>query len=218
MKKLLLFISIFLPLSQLKAQIPSKSDGQLYATTDLSRANGSPFMTEDWVKGTVLLQDGRVFKDIDVRYNDYNDQIYYKGEDGSILYFIAPVKEFTIMPADGSSELHFQSGFTNVPDYTAKSFFIVLGEGKTRVIKKVFKMVEERIEFPVTTPIKRFEESTKYFLVTPEKVVLIKNDKKNLLNALGNKQPELEKYIKQNGLNTKDDADLSKLITYYNSL
>ena len=215
-----LFISILLCSAELvaKAQLPPKTDGTQYNVRDLDGINGSAFLFDDWQKGEVILQDGTSFKDLDLKYDDYKDKVYYKDDNGETMILTVPVKSFAISTPDGGSPLHFENGFSGVPGSTITSFFIVLGKGKTHVLKRMNKSVEERLEFPVTTPIKHFESSTQYFLWSAGKATQVKQDKKSILAALGSKQSDLDAYIKQNKLNTKDDADLAKLITYYNTL
>ena len=61
-------------------------------------------------------------------------------------------------------------------------------------------------------------DNVDYYLLIDGKAVRIKKDKKSVEAALGSKQAELDSYIKANNLNLKNDADLAKLITQYNTL
>lgn len=217
MKKIITLFALFIITYHVQAQLPPKTDGTQYVVKDLDGINGSVFLYDDWQKGEVTLQDGHTYKDLDLKYDAYKDKVYYKNDDGATLIFIVPVKSFIISSPEGEP-VNFDSGYTHVPDYSETSFFVPLNKGKVQVIKKVYKTIDERLEFPVTTPIKSFAAAEKYYLVTPDKIVPLKKDKKSLLAALGNKQAEVEKYIKQNNLNVKEDADLGKVLEYYNTI
>jgi hypothetical protein len=65
---------------------------------------------------------------------------------------------------------------------------------------------------------KAFKDNISYYLVIGNKAFPVKKEKRSILSALGNKQTELEAFIKANNLNLKNDDDLARLINYYNSI
>jgi len=202
------------------AQFTQDVDGRpLTAKTGYTDIQGTPFLTEGWVTGAVKLADGRTYKDMSLRYNEMDDKLFFRDKKGDTLEFVDPVKEFKLENPMGANLIArtFKSGFKNIPNTTESSFFEVLADGTASLIKRYTKSITELKEYNSPT-IKRFEESTKYYLIVAEKAVPLKRDQKFILTTLGNKQPEMEAYIKDNKLNLKHDDDLAKLITYYNSI
>jgi len=178
--------------------------------------DGSPLLTDGWAKGVVKLSDGSTYKDVLLSYNEMTDELLFKDKKGDTLKFIDPVKEFKLTLGDGREKI-FLNGFKNIPNTTETSFFEVLADGTASLIKRYLKSITELKEYNLPA-IKRLEENTKYYLIVADKAIPVKKDKKAILTALGNKQPELEAYIKTNNLNFKNDDDLGGLITFYNSL
>jgi hypothetical protein len=181
---------------------------------------GTPFLNDQWSKGIVKMTDGKVYKDMLLKYHEVDDVLYFQGKNEETLTFVDPVSEFTIsnISDDKQSELHFRKGFKNIPNSTEESFFEVLNDGTIQLIKKPTKSVSESKEYNSLTVVKRFDENVKYYLIISGKAVLVKRDKKSILSAIGNKQPEMENYIKTNSLNMKNDDDMGKLVRFYNSL
>lgn len=195
-------------------------DGQPVKETDHSEIEGSPFFNDDWSTGLVMLSDDRTFKDMSLKYNVYREELYFKDSNGEIKMFSSPVSEFKIMSMeDGNSHSKkFKSGYTNIPGYTAKSFFEVLSEGTVQILKKHRRLVTETTGIDLGTITRRFIDKESYYLIISDTVTLVKKDKKSILALLNNKQTELETYIKAYKLDLKNDDDLAKLINYYNSI
>jgi len=178
---------------------------------------GTPYLADTWAPGTVKLTNGKTYKDnVLLKYNLADDAVYFKGENGSPLLFASPVSEFTI--TDETGNRHYKSGFDAISGYTDKNFFEVIADGTVQVLKKYKKTVRESRDYNSAVTVKAFVDIIQYYMIKNGKVVSIKNDKKTILTAIGDKQPELEAYIKANNLNLKNDADIGKLVTYYNSI
>jgi hypothetical protein len=179
---------------------------------------GNPFFNPDWVKGDVTFADGNVVKDKLVKYDEFKDKLFTQvagtAKSGE---FDQPVTSFTIITADGT--LASFSIFPGNGKTSDNAFFQVLSDGKVKLLRKNAKTISEykaNMSSAVTT--REVVDNIDYYLLIGGKAVRIKKDKKSVEAALGNKQAELESYIKANNLNLKNDADLAKLITQYNTL
>ena len=50
-----------------------------------SDISGSPYLLDDWLKGTVELGNKVSYKDVDLKYNLYKDELFFKNpKDGSM--------------------------------------------------------------------------------------------------------------------------------------
>src|SRR5476651_1211835 len=143
-----------------------------------TEVQGSAFLTEGWLKGVVKLADGRTYKDILLRYNEVDDKLLFKNKQGDTLEFIDPVKEFKLDdPLDISQGKSFKNGFKNIPNTTENSFFEVFADGSASFVKRYSKSIVELTQYNSPT-IKRFEESTKYYLIVAGKALPLKRDQK----------------------------------------
>jgi hypothetical protein len=198
-------------------------DSKPVMTIDYSEINGSPYLKPDWQPGNFTLANGFKSKEaIWLKFNMVTDKVTFKDEKvGAEMEFVVPVQEFTLSLAesDGAITRLFRSGYKDIEGTTPASFFEVISDGKTQLIKKTVKTLLETVVIGAPTKQRTFiEKSTKYYLVVDGKAQMVKNDKKSILAALADKQAALDTYLKANKINFKSEADLGKLIAYYNTL
>lgn len=177
---------------------------------------GSPWLTEDWVPGMVKLGNGSTYKDVPLKYDQVSGELIFRDRSGKTLAFADPVSEFKIIDAQKHERL-FRSGFKAVDSNTGQTFYQVLYDGGTILLKDVKKNIIEHRAYNSATAVKSIVETPVYYLIMNGSPVKIKKDKKAILAVLS-KTDQLEKYIKDNNLNLKDDQDLAKLITFYDSI
>lgn len=178
---------------------------------------GSPYLSDDWSKATVKLENGVTYKDnMYVKFDLEDNKIYFRGKDDEALAFVDPVAEFTV--AVKGTDNYFKNGYQNIPGVTANNFIQVLNSGTVQLVKVLKAFTLESSDYGTGVKQKNYEKSIKYYLIKDKNVKLIKPDKKALLLALADKQAQMENYLKSNNINFKSDTDLGKLITYYNSI
>lgn len=178
---------------------------------------GSPYLADDWTKATVQLKNSVTYKDnMYVKFDLEKNALYFKGKDGETLAFVDPVTEFTVNVK--GTDAHFKNGYQNIPDVTAENFVQILNLGTVQLVKVLKAFTVESSDYGSGVKQKSYEKSAKYYLIKGNDIRLVKPDKKAILSALSDKQVQMEDYLKSNNINFKSDADLGKLITYYNSI
>lgn len=222
MKRLIIgfFLTIIIAV-QAEAQLLVLKDmnGKPIPLTKYVNVNGSPFLSDEWRVGEVTFENNSMMKDISLKYDQVEDQIYFKGINNEIMAFNMRVKEFKLYPSENKEVYrHFVSGFPEIKGTTATTFYEIVVNGKVQLIKRSRKTISETKEYSSATTNKNIQESNNYFLYKAGQLNPVKKDKKSILAALPDKSKELEDYIKSNNLNLKQDADLSKVIAFYNSL
>ncbi|MEO7212451.1 hypothetical protein [Mucilaginibacter sp.] len=224
--KYLTILSVSLCLSAIihtaSAQFMHQRDFKPITTQDYTNIDGTPYLYDTWQQGSVILVNGVSSKEkMSLKYNLVDDVVSFKDkESGEEMAFVVPVQEFTLN-LNNDDELfvrRFRSGYKNIEGSTPASFFEVLSDGKIQLIKKFNKVVFESQNIGSASKTKSFMEKSKYYLVNNGKALPVKNDKKSLLAGLGDKQAQLEDYIKSNKISFKSDTQLGKLVDYYNSL
>ncbi|MCX2480323.1 hypothetical protein OQY15_14575 [Pedobacter sp. MC2016-15] len=194
--------------------------GQVTAKNEYVDIQGSPYVNPNWSKGTFTLANGKTYKDMDIKYDLVKDKMYVMGDNDESIALLDQVRDFSInVPLSGTTVTrHYRTGYANIPSTTNTYYFEVLADGKTQFLKRTSKNILTNKEYNSATATKSFEEITRYYIYKDGKGTAVKKDKKAILAALGNKQSELETYIKAEKLNLKNDADVVTLITYYNTL
>lgn len=177
---------------------------------------GSPWLSDDWVMGMVKLGNGSTYKDVPLKYDQVSGELIFRDKSGKSLAFADPVSEFKISDAR-KGEMLFRSGFKAVDSNTGQSFYQVLYDGGTILLKDMKKNIIEHRAYNSASTVKSIVETPAYYLILKGQPVKIRKDKKAVLSVLS-QTDQLEKYIKDNNLNLKDDPDLIKLITFYDSV
>ncbi len=225
MKNIKLLIVVFilmLSANRIKAQVYGQDvNGSALREKRYLDVNGSPYLVDTWEKAVVQLNNGQTYN-VDIKYDMIADNIYFRNKAGDSLNFAQPVKEFKIaytLNNKAESRL-FRSGFPSTGGKTNQnSFYEVLYDGTTKLIKKDAKSIwEETTTYGTATKVKNITDHVTYFVARGDKIVLLKNDRKSVTEALNDKAADIEKYIKDNKLDAKKDDDLIKIFTYYNSL
>lgn len=182
--------------------------------------NGSPYLFNDWVKGNIQLDDGTIYNNLNLKYDQVRELLIFLADDNTSKRFSAPVKAFTLTNADDKEwpRITFRNGFKAIDGGNEKTYYEVLADGNTQLLKRTAKkIVDERAPGSLIIS-KQISATTRYYVNKGDRIIKIKKDKKSILEALSDKSSELETYIKHNNLNLKEDADLIKLIEYYNTL
>ncbi len=194
----------------------SYSDGRSVMETDYSNTIGSPYLVNDWSDGSVSLNNGKVYQNISLKYNEKDDELYFKNDKNEPMVFNDLVKSFTIQV---DNRVHFyRNGYPDGLGITNKSYLDVLVNGKVEFLKHNSKTVIDSKDYTSAVVNRRFMEITKYYLFISSKIYLLKKDQKYLLSLLHDKEVEVSKLIKDNNLSMKSEADIVKIVNYYNSI
>ena len=181
---------------------------------------GNPYLTEDWVQGTVSLASGESYKDVPLKFDLVRNEPLFQNSKGEAMSFVSAVRKFSLInpTASEKSVLQFRNGFKAADGGTAETFYQVLTDGESPLLKKISKVVTETKPFNSATTIKTFDQVQILFIVKDGLPVKIRKDKKVVLEALGDYSAQLDEYIKTKKLNLKSEPDLIALVSYYNSL
>ncbi|QKJ28956.1 hypothetical protein HQ865_04040 [Mucilaginibacter mali] len=193
-----------------KAQVTVYTDvtGRPFNVRNYDGVEGSPYLYDDWMSGTVKMSNGSVYKNVYLKFNGKEGKPYFKGKDDSVLEFVDPIAEFTINNNGADQQFISNNG----------AFYQVLTNGRINLLKQPVKEIQQNPTYVGAAPTKTFISADKYFILKDNKTTPFKRDKKAVTTALADKQTQIEAYLKKENPNLKDDADLAKLFIYYNSL
>lgn len=210
--------------SELFAQviIPTDINGRRLKTKNYVELNGSPYLFADWANGSVKFMKGAVYEGL-IKYDQISDELIYLDSNKEPLEFADPIFEFIIEDAKGNSDSKrkvFRKGFGASPldSESNNLFFEVLVEGDVVLLKRTQKTIVEQTPYNSATPVQHVKELVTYYTSEKGSFIKLKKPEKNLVEALNNKAPELEKYIKDKKINLKKEDDLKAVVAYYNSI
>jgi len=182
-----------------------------------SNIEGSPFLNEEFIKGTIYTTAHQKYVDVPLRYNIFNDLIEFKSEENKILAIATP--EIVDKIEFGNFQV-FYLPFTNVKK-VRKGFFILIEQGNASLYYKpqiFLKKATEAVPFQEPQPAKFIRQVDAYYLrIEPTEAKLIGN-RKDLFKLFPDRKEEIATFVKRNKIKTNKVEDLRKLLQFYNSL
>lgn len=233
MKKLLLCFSLCAVLFCQAQNNTISTTGKWGQQIFLSDVNGQAFVNKyedilgsvydqaEYRLAKITLKDGRVYNDVKTRINLLEHEVNFiasNGQEGFLGKGIA--SEIAFIDANEATQdiKVFQCGFPSIDNQNRISFYQILLNGKTSLLKSVYKSIQERNN---DLSGERFKEFTTYenmYFLKEGTMVRIKKDKSNLITLLQDKKEAITKYIDDKKLNLKNEAHLIALVKYYNTL
>ncbi|RRB12917.1 hypothetical protein [Larkinella knui] len=189
-------------------------NGQVLRTNKYVDVQGSPYLNEAWKEGTVTAATNKVYPNLKVRYDVYAGELEYLQSNQTYRLNPAAVKEFKVTDND---VLVFRNGFAAVNNNTPTTFYQVLVDGPTKLLKQFKVNIIENKPFNSATTTKEFQKQELYFIAKPDGTVQrIQKNKKSVLAALTDQKDRAEKLIKDQDLNLNDESNLIALLESYN--
>jgi hypothetical protein len=233
MKKLLLCFSLLIVIISHAQRNSISTTGKWGQQIFLSDVNGQAFVNKyEGISGSVydnteyqlakiILKDGRVYNDVKTRINLLEQEVNFiasNGQEGFLGKGMA--SEITYQDNSGSNleAKVFQCGFPPIDNQNRISFYQILLNDKTSLLKSVYKSIQERNNDMSGERYKEFATYENMYLLKEGTMVRIKKDKSNLIALLQDKNQSIKKYIDDQKLNLKNEAHLIDLLKYYNTL
>jgi len=231
MKKLLLCFSLLIVMISHAQRNTISTTGKWGQQIFLSDVNGQAFVNKyEGIAGSVYdqteyqlakitLKDGRVYNDVKTRINLLEQEVNFiasNGQEGFLGKGMA--SEIAYVENNASQTKIFQCGFPPIDNQNRISFYQILYNGKTSLLKSVYKSIQERNNDMSGERFKDFATYENMYLLKDGTMVRIKKDKSSLLVLFQDKKEAIAKYIEDQKLNLKNEAHLIDLVKYYNTL
>ncbi|MFZ2339717.1 MAG: hypothetical protein WAW07_08370 [Bacteroidales bacterium] len=173
--------------------------------------SGTPFMFKDFQTGEVLLKTGERYK-ADLRFDKYAGEMQFKVKE--VVYAIALPESISLIEINGTRFIYTKT------DNIAK-YLEVLSDGKCKLLaEKKARIQDAELPKPYqqAKPARFIDlEDVIYLKLGDNNAVRIKN-KKDLLTLMSDKKDQINDFIGDNKLKTKDIEDLKRIVLYYNGL
>jgi hypothetical protein len=175
---------------------------------------------ELWHEGKIILENGDTLRGL-VKYDFQQDLVQYNFEDKRTEAFSArKVLFFEIF--DNSVKKYrqiFALPFTNSTGYRAPVFFELLEEGKmTLLSREVLEYRNYTSPYYIGSFTRQVLVNKYFFLDQKGNITEFTGGKSDLLDLMGKKSDDVEKYIKANRLKYEDKYDFARIVAYYNSI
>jgi hypothetical protein len=206
-----LTIALFATFSAKAQNYYSDIQGVALKESKADDAEGSPYLSDNWGTGSATIAKG-TYDNMKLKYDLKNDVPVFASKDNVAMRFAVPVKRFTI------NNMVFANGFPAIGAQMKDSYYEVLSDGKTKLLKHRAKHIEETKTYGSATASREYVAIEAYYVFKNDKMSQIKPDKKAVMALMADKAAQIDDYLKANIVNFKNDADLGKLFDKYNSL
>ena len=177
---------------------------------------GSPYVEEDFIPGTVLYE-GKKYTDVPLRYNYYEESFEFETKD-DVKLFDPVVSGVDTVWYDDHVYLFLNYMDRNTPK---KTYMKILSEGPTLVLEymRIIKLEREPAAGYQEEKPTRFESRpVRYFVRIAGNPAIEFRNKKSIEEIFADKVDLLEQFAKKNKLKFRQPDDIVKLCTYYDSL
>jgi hypothetical protein len=190
----------------------------LLAISYEGRAQNWP--SELWHQGKIVLMSGDTLRGL-IKYDLQQDLVQYTLEDKRTEAFSARKIMFFEIFDETVREYRqfFALPYTTITGYRAPVFFELLANGKLTLLSR------ESLEYRTyNSPYYLGGYSRqilvyKYFFLDEKgNIQEFTGNKADLLNMMGRKSDDVEKYMKENKLKFDDKDDFARIVSYYNSI
>jgi hypothetical protein len=184
-----------------------------------AKAQNWPF--EVWHEGKIVLVSGDTLKGM-VKYDLQQDLVQHAVRTNTAEVYTARKVLFFEIFDEGVRKYRrfFALPFTTSTGYRAPVFFELLQEGKmTLLAREYLERKTYSSPYYFGSSYSRLVLSYKYyFLKENGDIQEFTGNKNDLLDMMGKKSDDVEKYMRKNRLRFDDKDDLTKIIEYYNSI
>ncbi|RFN59623.1 hypothetical protein [Marixanthomonas ophiurae] len=197
---------------------------QRYASFNISKEEfesmeGSPYANETFIEGNIYQGKKLANKNVLLRYNAFADEIEIKKNKQTDTYN-ALIKDpdvyvkifqdiYEFVPYNGSNE---KGGYFNV--VTEGDQFDLYKKVKVTYKEPTYAKTSYQTDKPA-----KWVDTVTYFLVGKDgSFYELPTRRSKVLDVMSKKKKEVKRYIKEQNIDLDEEQDLSKLVTYFNSL
>lgn len=192
-----------------------------YSEEDLRNINGSPYQVDFFQPGTIYSNDKLAASNILMRYNIFSDEIEINQSQNPEEKDISVLSKSPTIFVNIANNTYVyvqnliskdKSGYFNV--LLEDDHFDLYKKSTTTYIEKRFAETTYQQDQPA-----RFEGKETYFLVNTEgRFFELPSKRRKFLNVFKDHKNKMNSYIKKENLDFKDENDLVKIITHFNTL
>lgn len=189
-------------------------------TNNPAKINGSPYLYDEFMDGTMTGLNGTVVPGLKYRYDIYADKMQFiiSGDTATIN------KPMALHSIELGDQLFVYDVYMVVSDMVATAYFEVIeaNEYLTVLYKREIKLDQD-----IYVPNYGAGGGTKEFRMNREDNYYVKymgsaaqkiNNKKQFLKIIMDHQDQVKQYMKEERLSVKKAEDLQSIASYYNSL
>lgn len=183
------------------------------------KTKGSPYLTQKWLKGKIILKNSAKTKAIPIRYNIAKNTVEYKRNGEKYIINGAKVDGFIILT--NKKDVIFKNGFSG-KDISSGSLLRVIYNGTTKFLAHyTANLIKDIPTYGTATTVNAYARHMNYYLLTADnemiEIKLKKDDILDAFNALGAKKKTLKKFVLNNSIDLSKEKGVRRILRYYDN-
>lgn len=190
--------------------------GDFNQTITEDNIDGSPYLNNEFIEGTVFTTSKYQFVDIPLRYNIFNDDLEFRTADNKVMAMATP--EIIERVTFGEYEMVYIPFFS--AKKTKRGYFKVVVNGNISLLARpqiLYQKPEEPGAYKEAKPAKFISKPDKYYLRNGMDEAVKIDKKSEVIDFFPAHNDDVSAFIKKNKIKTNKEAGLKKLVEYYNS-
>ncbi|MFM7839979.1 MAG: hypothetical protein ACKO6K_10450 [Chitinophagaceae bacterium] len=192
--------------------------GKVFTSVE-NEEEGSPYYNPQWVKGMVKFSTGHWVKQIDLRFNLIDQQLYFRKNEQMYL-FVDTVREFLLSPSEtpGQSLRMFRSGYPLNGKFGPATFYEVLAEGsRIQLVRLLLRKMLVQNNYAEGTR-KVYKDANLLFWYHPSsgKWVNADHQAEELVQAFPEFAATVADYVRSHRTKLRKEEELAELAVYLN--
>lgn len=203
--------------SQIMDIIENKLLEQKEIVYDLREVIGSPYLTDEFIKGTLFLNE-KNYGDYLFRYNIFRDEVEFKKDTYAPIESVKKIEGIIVeLEDDTKISVHTLTIDTNTYE---RKFLVEIVEGNYQLNKLVRvkftppKKAENSLSADVKAKFTKIEE---YYVINEDKVEKLVSKKKDLKKQFPDEGEKMLAFVSKEKINLKKEDDLKILFQYMNN-
>lgn len=183
----------------------------------LNDIDGSPYLDEEFINGTVFTTEKTKYENVPLRYNLYNGDLEFKNPAGELLVIAKP--EIVEYAAFGDYRLVY-CNFYQGPK-PKQGFLLLIEEGKASLLSKLTVILKEGSQpaaYKDAEPPQFVRRADEYYIRMGTGIAKPAGNKKSVLEAFPDNQDKIDDFISKNKIKLNKTEGLAAVVKFYNTL
>ena len=175
------------------------------------------FINQTWRKGKVVFRNATNPVEVPLIFDVYSNRLYYHNN-GSIMEFNQPIKEFTIpifVKAD-TLQLLYRSTYPAIHKNTEETFYEVLVDGTFQLLRCKAKTIALYKDQDLPEEERNYSKELLYAWLPDGTMVQVKKDKEYLLKEMPKYANAIQRICAERKLKLKNETQLIQLFSALN--
>ncbi|HEY6505893.1 MAG TPA: hypothetical protein VIZ28_18090 [Chitinophagaceae bacterium] len=188
------------------------------ATKYVQLVSGSPYFSDSWMNGKVVLSGGKICDSLVLRLDLLENEVQYLALDGAEMTASTPIRNITLTDSLAGKEYFFIHSSYMIPAAPAEAgWYQLLTTGNATLYKRTNKKMMESKAYASSITEQSILTTDQYFILTDATYTRVKK-LKEIPDVLFRKANDLNKYISSKKLSGKSEQDFIDVVAEYNTL